>query len=170
MLITGFLAALFTMNLSSATHARAQEQWQQLQDMPVGKWEAGTVVLDDQMYFFGGYSAGVKSSKRCDVFDVKNNSWRRLQDLPSAITQMNMVLDGRTVWFAGGFKDGYKVHTIAEVWSYDIDKDRFTAAPLLPETRGGGGLALVDRKLHYMGAESKLMLISWHSLRAASGR
>ena len=151
LLITGILPALFTMVLLSDTHALAQDQWQQLQDMPVGKWEAGTVVLDDQLYFLGGYTAGVKSSKRCDVFDPKAKSWRRLQDLPSAITHMNMVLDGRTVWFAGGFKDGYKGHTIAEVWSYDIDKDRFTAAPLLPETRGGGGLALVDRKLHYMG-------------------
>jgi hypothetical protein len=37
------------------------------------------------------------------------------------------------------------------VWSYDIDGDRYTAAPLLPETRGGGGLALVGRQLHYMG-------------------
>jgi hypothetical protein len=71
--------------------------------------------------------------------------------MPSAISHMNMVLDGRTVWFAGGFKDGYKGHTIAEVWSYDIDRDRYTAAPLLPETRGGGGLALVGRRLHYMG-------------------
>ena len=62
-----------------------------------------------------------------------------------------MVLDGRTVWFAGGYKDGYKGHTIAEVWSYDIDDDRYTVAPLLPETRGGGGLALVGRTLHYMG-------------------
>ena len=151
LLIMGFLAALITMVLVSGRPARAQDQWQQLQDMPAGKWEAGTVVLDDELYFFGGYAAGVKSSKRCDVFDVKKKSWRRLQDLPSAITHMNMVLDGRTVWFAGGFKDGYKGHTIAEVWSYDIDKDRFTAAPLLPETRGGGGLALVNRKLHYMG-------------------
>jgi hypothetical protein len=33
----------------------------------------------------------------------------------------------------------------------DVDKDRFTAAPLLPEMRDGGGLALVDRRLHYMG-------------------
>jgi N-acetylneuraminic acid mutarotase len=55
------------------------------------------------------------------------------------------------VWFAGGIKDGYKGHAIAEVWSYDIDKDRYTAAPLLPETRAGGGLALVNRKLHYIG-------------------
>ena len=134
-----------------AGNALAQDGWRQLQDMPVEKWEAGTVVLDDKMYFFGGYTKGVKSSKRCDVFDPKGNSWVQIQDLPSAITHMNMVLDGRTVWFAGGFKDGYKGHTIAEVWSYGIDDDRFTAAPLLPETRGGGGLALVGRKLHYMG-------------------
>ena len=46
---------------------------------------------------------------------------------------MNAVLDGRTVWFAGGFKDGYRGHAIAEVWNYDIDEDRYTAAPLLPE-------------------------------------
>lgn len=149
--ITAILAAQVTLGLCVAATSRAQEQWRTLQDMPAGKWEAGTVVLDDKLYFFGGYTKGVKSSKRCDVFDPKDNSWTRIQDLPSAITHMNMVLDGRTVRFAGGFKDGYKGHTIAEVWSYDIDKDRYTAAPLLPETRGGGGLALVDRKLHYMG-------------------
>ena len=60
-------------------------------------------------------------------------------------------MTARTVWFAGGFKDGYKGHTIAEVWSYDLDLDRYTAAPLLPEPRAGGGLALVGRKLHYFG-------------------
>ncbi len=145
------MLVLMAMILLINPDARAEDQWTQLQDMPVGKWESGTIVLDDKLYFFGGYTAGVKSSKRCDVFDPKEQSWRRLQDLPSAITHMNMVLDGRTAWFAGGFKDGYKGHTIAEVWSYDIDEDRFTAAPLLPETRGGGGLALVGRKLHYMG-------------------
>jgi N-acetylneuraminic acid mutarotase len=64
---------------------------------------------------------------------------------------MNMVLDGRTVWFAGGFKDGYKGHTIAEVWSYDIDQDRYTAAPLLPAPRAGGGLAVIGSNLHYFG-------------------
>ena len=85
------------------------------------------------------------------MYDPKTNTWRRIQDLPSAITHINLVLDGRRVWFAGGFKDGYKGHTIAEVWNYDFDQDRYTAAPLLPETRGGGGLALVDRKLHFIG-------------------
>ena len=135
--------------LSTTVHA--QNAWKQIANMPVGKWEAGTVVLDDKLFLFGGYTKGVRSSKRCDVFSPSDQSWKRFQDLPSAISHMNMVLDGRSVWFAGGFKDGYKGHTIAEVWNYDIDKDRYTAGPLLPETRGGGGLALVDRKLHYMG-------------------
>ena len=148
------VAGLALVCLVTASHARAEDAWQTLPDMPVGKWESGTVVLDGKLYFFGGYTQGVKSSKRCDVFDSTkpiDEAWSRIQDLPSAISHMNMVLDGRTVWFAGGFKDGYKGHTIAEVWSYDIDKDRYTAAPLLPQTRGGGGLALVGRKLHYMG-------------------
>ena len=145
------LTMILTLGTASAWNAIAQElEWKKLPDMPVGKWEAGTVVLDGKLYFFGGYTEGVKSSKRSEIFDPKDNSWTRFQDLPSAITHMNMVLDGRTVWFAGGYKDGYKGHTIAEVWSYDIDKDRYTAAPLLPETRGGGGLALVGRKLHYV--------------------
>jgi N-acetylneuraminic acid mutarotase len=148
-------ASAVILGLGIPGSARAEDDWQRLDDMPVGKWETGTFLLDEKLYLFGGYTQGaprgVKSSKRCDVFDPQDNSWTRIQDLPSAISHANMVLDGRTVWFAGGFKDGYKGHAIAEVWSYDIDKDRYTAAPLLPETRAGGGLALVNRKLHYIG-------------------
>ena len=145
------ITLFLTLGLSGLWPADAQDEWEKLPDMPVEKWEPGTVVLDDKLYLFGGYIEGVKSSKLSHVFDPHANSWARIQDLPSAITHMNMVLDGRTIWFAGGYKDGYKGHTIAEVWSYDVDADRYTAAPLLPETRGGGGLALVERTLHYMG-------------------
>ena len=145
------LAAVLTLGLLITATADAQ-QWQKLPDMPVEKWEPGTVVLDGKLYLFAGYIDGVRSSKLAHVFDPGDGSWTRIQDLPSAITHMNLVLDGRRVWFAGGFKDGYRGHAIAEVWSYDFDADRYTAAPLLPETRGGGGLALVGRKLHYMGS------------------
>ena len=125
--------------------------WQRLPDMAVARWEAGTVVLDNKLYVFGGYTKGTKSSKRADVFNPKSKSWKQLADLPSAITHMNAVLDGRTVWFAGGFKDGYKGHAIDEVWNYDVDKNEYAAGPSLPEPRGGGGLALIDKKLHYIG-------------------
>jgi N-acetylneuraminic acid mutarotase len=126
-------------------------EWQKLPDMPEGKWEPGTAVIDGKLYVFGGYAKGVKSSKRCDSFDPADGSWTRIQDLPSAISHVNLVVDGRTICFAGGFKDGYPGHAIAEAWCYDLELDRFIAAPLLPEKRGGGGLALLGRNLHFVG-------------------
>ena len=104
--------------------ATAQEtsgsSWKKLPDMALPRWKAGTVVLDDKLYVFGGYRMPTRSCKRVDVFDPQHNSWRKLADLPSAISHMNPVLDGRTVWIAGGFKDGYKGYAISEVWRYDL--------------------------------------------------
>ena len=146
--LTGFLLLPF---FFASIAAQEPGDWIALPDMPEGKWEPGVVNLDNKLYLFGGYKSGVVSSKRSEYFDPLDGSWTQIQELPSAITHMNMVLDGRRVWFAGGFKDGYPGHAIAEVWNYDIDLDRYTAAPLLPEPRAGGGLALVNRELHYFG-------------------
>ena len=149
------LALTVTSWVAESRCAMAQEtpgsSWQKLPDMPVPRWEAGTVVLDEKLYVFGGYTRGTRSSRRVDVFDPRSNSWKKLADLPSAITHMNTVLDGRSVWIAGGFKDGYKGYAITEVWRYDIDKNSYTAAPPLPERRAGGGLAVAGRRLHYFG-------------------
>ncbi len=145
------LSLMLSLMLAGASIAQAEGEWKELPDMPFEKWEAGTMVLDDKLYFLGGYLQGVKSSKISNIFDPRDGSWAPIQGMPSAITHMNLVLDGRTFWFAGGYKDGYKGHCIREVWNYDVDKDRYTAGPLLPELRGGGGLALIGRNLHYIG-------------------
>ncbi len=128
-----------------------KDSWRQLPDMPVARWESGTVVIDDTLFCFGGYTMGTKSSKRADVYDPDKKTWKQLADLPSAITHINTVVDGRSVWIAGGFKDGYPGKAIDEVWKYDVDSDTYVAAPSLPEPRAGGGLALVGRRLHYIG-------------------
>jgi len=144
-LYTWFLAHKRTMP------AIEKSPWRELPNMPIPRWEAGTVVLDGKLWVFGGYEKPTRSTKRADVFDPKDGSWKKLADMPSAITHMNTVLDGRSIWYAGGFKDGYKGYAIKEVWRYDVDEDKFTAGPDLPSRRGGGGLALVGRKLHFFG-------------------
>ena len=129
--------------------------WQALPDMAVPRWEAGSVVFEDRLYVFGGYKMPTRACKRADVFDPKDNSWRQLADLPSAVTHMNLVLDGRSIWFAGGFKDGYKGYALSEVWRYDIDENTFVEGPSLPAPRASGGLAIVGRKLHFVGGLTK---------------
>ena len=140
-----------SVTLALSAICSAQSPWQPLPDMPVARWEAGTVVIDDELYLFGGYLPGPKSVKRADVYNPATNSWRVLAELPSGITHFNAVRDGRSVWLAGGFKDGYPGKAIAEVWRYEVDKDDYVAGPPLPEARAGGGLALVGRRLHYIG-------------------
>ena len=39
------------MNVSEATHTL---DWQQLQDMPVAKWEPASILIDGQLYVLGG--------------------------------------------------------------------------------------------------------------------
>ena len=127
--------------------------WQQLPDMPAGKWEPASLLLDDRLYLLGGYADFITSSKRVDVFDPAEGSWTQLQDLPSALSHVNLVPGDGGYLFAGGMKD--KVHPgldhiIAEVWHFDLELDRYTAAPLLPGRRAGGGLVNVGGRLHYI--------------------
>ncbi len=127
--------------------------WEQLPDMPVAKWEPASLVLNDKLYVLGGYEDGIMSSRRLDVFDPADGSWTQLQDLPSKISHVNLIAGDDGFWFAGGMKDKVhpdKDHIIAEVWHYDPELDRYTAAPLLPGPRGGGGLERVEDHLHYI--------------------
>ncbi len=51
------------------------QDWEKLPDMPVEKWEPGTVVLDGKLYLLGGYTEGVVSSKVANVFDPADGTW-----------------------------------------------------------------------------------------------
>ena len=128
--------------------------WEQLPDMPVAKWEPASLVLDNKLYVLGGYENYVISSKRVDVFDPADGSWTQLQDCPSRVSHVDLVAGDTGFWFAGGMKDKpdrpTKDHIIAEVWHFDPELDRYTAGPLLPGRRAGGGLARVGDNLHYV--------------------
>ena len=127
--------------------------WQQLADMPSAKWEPASLLIDGRLYVLGGYENYIMSSRRLDVFDPQDGSWTKLNDLPSALSHVNLVADESGFWFAGGMKDKVhpgKDHIICEVWHYDIELDRYTAAPLLPGPRAGGGLARIGDNLHYV--------------------
>ncbi len=70
------LATFMTAGIVGPGSTVAQElAWTALPDMPIGKWEAATAVIDGKIYLFGGYIQNVRSSKRSDVFDPNDGSW-----------------------------------------------------------------------------------------------
>ena len=52
-----------------------QVHWQQLPDMPVGKWEPASLVLNDKLHVLGGYEDNIVSSRRQHLFDPADGSW-----------------------------------------------------------------------------------------------
>ena len=134
-------------------------KWERLPDMPCGKWEPASIAINDKLYVHGGYESEIITRKKLHVFDPSagtHGSWTRLQDMPSATNHVNLAPDETGFWYAGGMKDmdrpaGKKPdHIIAETWHFDIQEDRYTAGPLLPGRRAGGGLARLGDNLHYI--------------------
>jgi N-acetylneuraminic acid mutarotase len=103
------------------------------------------------MRLFGGFTEDLDASNQVDVYDPVRDSWTRKKDMPTRLTHLNPALDGNSIWFAGGFKGKHPGPVTAEVWKYDTVSDSWSAGPPLPEQRAGGGLAGVERKLHYFG-------------------
>jgi len=71
--------------------------------------------------------------------------------MPTGVTHLNPAQDGKTIWLAGGFKGRHPGPVTTEVWKYDSASDTWSKGPPLPEPRAGGGLAIVNRNLHYFG-------------------
>ena len=47
--------------------------WRELPEMPVGKWEAATALIEGKLFLFGGYARGVRSSR-----SAPRTPWRAL--------------------------------------------------------------------------------------------
>jgi N-acetylneuraminic acid mutarotase len=136
---------------SSTADAWPILEWKKAAPSPFARVESPTAVVNGKIYLFGGFTEDLDASNRVDVYDPASDSWSRKKDMPAHLTHLNPALDGNTIWFAGGFKGKHPGPVTAEVWKYDIAADSWTGGPPLPERRAGGGLAVVERKLHYFG-------------------
>ncbi|WP_218081298.1 Kelch repeat-containing protein [Anthocerotibacter panamensis] len=146
---------------NAATRFPSQIVWSRTTPSPVRRTEAQVGVLDGKMYVFGGYYNGPVSGKRSDVYDPAANTWTRLPDLPQGTTHGGTTVDpnGRDIYIAGGYipgtvnggGGGNQIFAVRNVWKFNIDRQTWSAAPPLPEARGGGALVLLGRELHFFG-------------------
>jgi len=125
--------------------------WTPAAKSPVERVEAPALVLNDKLYVFGGFDAGLRALPFLDVYDPAKDSWTRLHDMPMKVTHLNPASDGKRVWFAGGFKGPHPGAATDEVWKYDVASDSWSPGPPLPERRAAGALVRLGKNLHYFG-------------------
>ena len=142
-------------NTAAATLAPAgigKITWKTGAASPITRAEAARAVVNNKMYVFGGYyNAKIQATRRCDVYDPASNTWRRLADMPVAVTHQGMVVDGTTVWLVGGYVGNHPGPATKQVWKYDTLRNTWSRGPDLPDERGAGAAAVVNRKLYFFG-------------------
>lgn len=138
---------------ASGSHRRAWPalEWKMAAPSPFKRVESPTVVVNEKLYLFGGFTEDLQASTQVDVYDPATDMWSRKKDMPAGLTHLNPAIDGQAIWFAGGFKGKHPGPVTNEVWKYDVAADSWTVETPLPEPRAGGGLAIVGRQLHYFG-------------------
>lgn len=153
-------ASAIKVTFDSASPSFKDINWSTVAPSPIARSEAAGVVVDGNLYVFGGY---IKSTvkpftrpiRRADVYNPANNTWNRITDLPNPLTHTGTAVDGRDIYLAGGYpgtSTGGQRFATRKVWKYNVDTNAWTAMPLLPEARGSGELALLGRELHFLVA------------------
>src|SRR5688572_10480888 len=110
--------------------------WTVGEEAPFNVYEAAVATIGDSVYVFGGFEdVDRNASHAVRVYDATTGAWTRKGDMPKASTHLNAAVLGRTVWFAGGFVGKHPGPATNEVWRYDIDSDKWSPGPALPEVR-----------------------------------
>lgn len=145
---------------SSSAHAIAPQAalpagWKQDAAAPIKLFEAMGAVAGDKIYLFAGFiNSRIDVTDQYEMYDPATNHWSVLGNAPIPESHVGTATDGTTVYFAGGFRGhwrGQNTPTSADFWMYDTQSNTWTQGPSLPDSRGAGGLVLVDRTLHFFG-------------------
>lgn len=151
-------------------------EWDEAEDAPFARAEAQGVAVGDRLYVFGGFKAvgsdatqswaAYCTTTSSHVLDVPTMEWRELPaGLPDFWTHGDFGVDGDRIHMVGmrlqpgrvaesdddcekdvelGTQQVATFDTVSETWSLDV-------IPPLPEARSSGGVAVVDRHLHFFG-------------------
>lgn len=136
-------------------------QWERKQDANKPRSEVTSVVYNNKLYTFLGFSDSyLNVENTSEVYDPVSNTWSLLDTLPlnKVVTHQGVTLIDNSVWHIGGRVGKNPGPLTSETWIYNILSNSWSPGPQLldPATGksllwGGGGAALLGRTLHVFG-------------------
>ena len=126
------------------------DEWTEIGPMLEGGNHAGIAVLDDTIYFAGGFRARQHNDEKDSFisFHPAYNRWERLTPLPLVRGAISLAgVDGK-IHAIGGRRNNT---VLAEHDVYDIATGQWTAAAPLPSARDHAGVGVLNGKIHIFG-------------------
>jgi N-acetylneuraminic acid mutarotase len=128
--------------------------WTKVAPSPVKRAESNGAVVNGKLYVLGGLfvsNGNILAMTRSDVYDPATNKWTRIADCPDKVTHSGIVVVGDTIWLIGGYFGDHPGPAGKKVLKYNTTTNSWSRGPDLPFSRGAGGAALLDGKIHFFG-------------------
>ncbi len=133
-----------------------QINWSPAAPSPLKRGEALGGVVNGKLYVLGGYlNNPFRVLDTVDVYNPADNMWTQItKPMPKPLSHAGTEVDGNNIYLAGGYigkPGGGQTFATKDVWKYNVNTNEWTPMTSLPQARGGGGLALLGRELHFFG-------------------
>jgi len=124
----------------------ATDTWTTKSEMPTGRYQHSTSVVDGRIYVIGGSPSYPWSPIRAlDVYEPATDTWTREGNIPvPRYTSSSSVVDGK-IYVFGGYSNGHSAD------EYDPMTDTWTRKAAMPIARHGLSTSVLDGKIYAIG-------------------
>ncbi len=126
-------------------------EWETLTSSSIARVEAQSIVVDNLLYVFAGFEAGIKITGVTESYDPFFDSWATLAPMPVPVTHMGIAAVGDKIWIVGGFTGDHPGVATDLVQIYDTVNDTWSNGTSLPNERGSLAVAYNGTKIHALG-------------------
>ncbi len=134
--------------------------WATRADMPTGRWELSTCVVDGKIYAIGGAGPVYQALHTVEEYDPVTNTWTTKSEMPTVRQGLSTnVVNGRIYAIGGSASSssGYSTSSVknfSTVEEYDPETDTWTTKSEMPTARGYHSANVLDGKIYVIGGSS----------------
>lgn len=140
---------------ATATAISADGIWSTRADMPTGRWELSTCVVDGKIYAIGGAGPVHEALRTVELYDPATDTWTTKSEMPTARQGLSTSVVNGKIYAIGGGAAGSASYTSVETFStveeYDPAIDTWTTKSKMPTARGFHSANVVDGRIYVIG-------------------
>ncbi|XP_033853054.3 kelch-like protein 33 [Acipenser ruthenus] len=142
----------FSNSFSRSTGLRTHIEWCHLSTMPgPGRFRHATVVLDNNLYVFGGsdFYGKCDTLKTAFRYDPSQDSWKQLPDMKEPRNYCSAVIQNQHIYILGGDID--TEHNLGSVECYNPTTNSWRYAQPLDQALSGHGAVSWNGEIYVSG-------------------
>jgi N-acetylneuraminic acid mutarotase len=133
--------------------------WREGPELPLELDEPRAATIDGKIYLAGGITAITSLPGRLLLepsalllrFDPETERYEELAPMPRALNHIGVVAHGGNLYVLGGYGETLDENTASGFYRYDVDRNRWSRMPDLPEPRAAMAAGVVGDRLILAG-------------------